>query len=122
MTPIQPSQPRVQSRIIHPYHLLITLEQRIIRYIEPHQRRIQPYISFSDVFAKEIWMVAFLVEEILEPVEGLEEFGDVLVIGCLGGCKPDFVDAVVDCVVDPCIEVFDFTSKMCRDECGWTLL
>lgn len=44
------------------------------------------------------------------PIEGLEEWVDVGVIGFLGSGETAFVDAVVDCVVDCVLYV---RKKMC---------
>lgn len=60
LVPIQTSQPFMQSRIVHPYHLDIALEQRVIRDIKSDQRRIQPYVSLRNMLAKQVRLMSRL--------------------------------------------------------------
>jgi hypothetical protein len=42
----------------------------------------------------------------------------VFVVSCLRGCETDFVDAIVDGVVDPGVEVVDVAGEVWGNECS----
>ena len=50
----------------------------------------------------------------LKPIEGLKEWKDVVIISLLSRREADFVDTVVDSVVNPVVHLLDLRLKM-----GW---
>lgn len=74
----------------------------MIRYIKPHNRRIQPHIRICDeVPEQKLLTVAKLL---FKAVKGGENAADGRVVGGLAGREARAVDAIVEIGVYPCVE------------------
>ncbi len=60
IVPVQTPQPSMQQRIVHPDHLHIALEQRVVRDIEPNEGGVKADISFGNVLSKEVRLMTRL--------------------------------------------------------------
>lgn len=102
----------MNPRVIMPNHLQITLEDHIIRHIEPRNGRIQPDIRLCDVLSEQIGLMAGLAQMGFYLVQCFEERVDVRIIRFLGRCEARLVDPVVDSVIDPFVHGVDLLSQM----------
>src|SRR5687768_9822367 len=112
--PVQAPYPCVQSWKVHSNHLDITLEQRIVRSIEPDNCGIQENVGLSDVASEQVWVMSWFGKVVFESIQRLEEFCDVLVVHGLRCCKSNLVHSVVHGIIYPGVELVDFASQAVR--------
>lgn len=74
----------------------------MIRYIKPHNRRIQSHICIGDEISEQ--KVLAVTKLLFEAVEGGKDAADGRVIGGLAGREARAVDAIVEIGVYPCVE------------------
>lgn len=113
--PIQPPQPRMDSRVPRSNIANITLKVLDIDGVKADDRSKEPNIRLGDVVAEVV--VGFGTSKIrLDLIEGGEECSDGLLVGLLGGCEAGFVDAIVDVVVGPFVCGVDLGAEGLREE------
>lgn len=110
LVPIQLPVPPVQVRILVPYHLQISLEQRKVPHIETRDGRIQPDVSLRDMLPKQERSLAaldILFEQSFEPIERREQWIEMSLVRLLRRRKAGFVHAVIDGIVHPFVQLVD---------------
>lgn len=112
---IQPHQPPLHIWIIVSYHLQIALKQIMIRDIKPHDCRIEPNVSFGDMFTQEI-RPSILSENALHSIKTFEHSDTTLLVHLLLRGKSGFVDAIVEAVIRPLVQGFDPNFQMLGKE------
>lgn len=112
MVPVQVAQPLVHRGVSRANVPDIALEVLHVDGVESHNRHVQSHISLGELLAEPVRAVLLLGQVLLAAVEGLEERGDVALVGFGGGGEAGLIDAVVDEVVDPGVGFVDLSGKV----------
>jgi hypothetical protein len=104
----------VNPRIIVPDHLVIALEDGVIRDVEAHDGRVQSNIGLGDLLSEQVRLVLGIGEMGLDAVEGFEQLVHIRLVGGLRGREAGLVNSVVDRVVYPGVHLIDVDPELLR--------
>ena len=91
--------------------MFVTLKVGDIDRIKANQRRPQADIRFRQTIARQI---AVLAEDLLQTLKRFKDFSNRFVVGFLAGGKTGLVNAVINVVVNPAVQLIDFVSQLNR--------
>ena len=101
------AQETIQVQIIADA-VFVTLKVGDIDRIKANQRRPQADIRFRQTIARQ---VAVLAEDLLQTLKRFKDFSDRFVVGFLAGGKTGLVNAVINVVVNPAVQLIDFSRS-----------
>ncbi len=104
------AQETIQVQIIADA-VFVTLKVGDIDRIKANQRRPQADIRFRQTIARQI---AVLAEDLLQTLKRFKDFSNRFVVGFLAGGKTGLVNAVINVVVNPAVQLIDFVSQLNR--------
>lgn len=84
-------------------HLQVAAEDEVVGYIEPTNGRVQSDVRLRDILPKQVWLMAWLCQMLLNAVQGLEQWIHIRVISLLRCGESGFVHSIVNLVIHPLI-------------------
>jgi hypothetical protein len=87
------------------------LKDRDVSDIETDHRRVEADVGFSYMLAEEVRLVCRIRQMLFDPVQSFEQRVDVCVVCFLVICEADFVDSIVDLVVDKVVHGIDLSTQ-----------